>query len=256
MEHNKPLKFIFFPPSPWSERARWALDYSGITYDKIIFTPLISTARARYLSQNFTHKLTVPIAIDVSMNNDKVMRDSLDIALHANSKRLDHCLNLFPAKHLNEIKEWNQFSERLLDILRVRANPRMMASRELQLNNLPPVLPNVIKPLFLPLSRYALHYFNKKYPLQPGNHKLTLTNGLKKIRATLEKSGGEYIFEQFSYADITTAAIFQAISPVENRFVKLDNATRKCWKDQELSDEFGDLIEWRDKLYQKHRIKT
>ena len=251
---DKPLKFVFFPPSPWSERARWALDHAGTKYDTIVYTPLVSTLYVRWLSRNFNNKLTIPVAIANNTGESQILRDSLSISLHANTSRLAQRKNLFPAEHIDEINEWYQLSESMLDILRVRANPRMKQSRDLQLNNLPAAIPTSVKPLFLPLSRYALNHFENKYPLQSADHDQILIDGLNKIRSSLEKSGSGYILDQFSYADITTAVIFQAISPCSNKFVELDDATRECWRDHQLIEQFGDLIEWRDNIYEKHRF--
>ena len=249
-----PLQFMFFPPSPWSERARWALDLSGVSYDTIVFTPLISNPYARWLSRNVNRKLTIPLAVSNEGKEREILQDSLEIAQYSNTKRLSDRKDLFPEDHLPQIIEWHELSENLLNILRVRANPRMKSSRELQLNNLPPIIPKMAKPLFLPLSRHALHYFEKKYPLHPADHDKTLHEGLKKIRSTLSSSTSGYILDQFSFADITVAVIFQAISPGENKFVPIENATRECWKDPELTFEYGDLLEWRDTLYKKHRF--
>lgn len=247
-----PLKFVFFPPSPWSERARWALDHSGVTYDTIIFTPLISNAYVRWLSRNISQKLTIPVAID---NNQQktILRDSFEIAEHSNNIRLSDRENIFPKEHLEEIIQWHKLSEQLLDILRVRANPRMKNSKALQLNNLPPIIPDSIKPLFLPMSRFALDYFEKKYPLPPGDHQKTLIDGLEKIREATSNSTNGYLLDQFSFADITIAVVFQAIKPGKNTFVPIEDATRECWKDPELSQHYKDLLQWRDSIYEKHR---
>lgn len=254
MPVDTPLQFVFFPPSPWSERARWALDLSGMSYDTIVFTPLISNPYARWLSRNVNRKLTIPLAVSDRGKEKTILQDSLEIARYSNTKRLNDREDLFPAKHANEIITWHNLSESLLDILRIRANPRMKDSRELQLNNLPPIIPKIAKPLFLPLSRYALDYFEKKYPLQSGDHQNILHDGLERIRTALKNSTSGYILDQFSFADITVAVIFQAISPGDNRFVPIEDAMRECWKDQDLILQYGDLLEWRDTLYAKHRF--
>ncbi len=252
MEQNASLKFVFFPPSPWSERARWALDHSGIAFETLVYTPMLSTPRVRWMTRNFTDKLTVPAAVQEQI----ILRDSYDIAEHANSRRLPDRQNLFPEAKLDDIRQWNQLSEYLLDRLRVRAFPRMRNSRQLKLNNLPPVLPNRLKPYLLPLSDRALRNFEKKYPVPGNDHKAEITGALQKVRDSLEKSGNDYLTDTFSYADMTVAAVFQCISPVSDHYVPLDPAVRECWTDTELKKEFSDLLAWRDRIYEQHRLQA
>ncbi len=250
MNQDKLLKLVFFPPSPWSEKALWALDHSGLPYDKLEYTPLMTTPQVRWLSRNFTKKLTIPVALD----GGKIMRDSFDIAVHANSKRLKSRPNLFPTNKMTEIKQWNELSDTLLNILRARANPRMKKNRDVLVNNLPPYLPSLIKLFLTPVSRYALNHLAKKYPLPSGDHEQIVLSGVTKLRVALDNSQGDYLLGDFSYADICMAAVFQAIQPENQNFVKLDDATRECWHDKAIINESKDLIVWRDKLYKNHRL--
>ena len=47
----------------------------------------------------------------------------------------------------------------------------------------------------------------------------------------------------------------QVVTPPSEEYVPLRPASRACWTQPELVDEFGDLLAWRDRLYQQHFVR-
>lgn len=251
MAPESTLKLMIFPPSPWSEKARWALDVAGLDYQKIEHMPMVSNFRARLLAGNLNpfRKFSLPIAAC----GEHVMDDSFGIANYA----ADHCkngdLDLFPKDKLDDIQYWNDLSNQLMNILRKRALPAMKANQTLLESNLPPVVPKPLRPYLTGVSKMAISYIDRKYPVPEEDAEQTLIDGFETLRNALKQAGGDYLLGEFSYADIAMAVSLQPVKPVENRYIALDDGTRECWTDQALIDQFPDLIEWRDRIYQHHR---
>lgn len=242
------LRFIYFPPSPWSEKARWALDAAGLNYNLIEFTPMLSVPKVRWLTKRFSGRISAPILVV----GKKVFSDSLDIARYAHT----HCQNnidLIPSAMNNEVLQWNAMSEQLLAILRLRQMPAMKANTRFLLNSFPGFIPEGMRQHMLPMARNALDQIAQKYPIDDPDPEQTLLRGLQKIRETLEASSSGYLLDEFSYADICVAAIFQVIEPVAQQYVNLDEALRQCWTIPELASRYDDLIEWRNGVYQRQR---
>lgn len=242
------IQFISFPPSPWSEKAQWALDYCQVPYQKIIYTPITSTLSTRLKSKNLFGKFTTPVLID----GEQILRDSFDIAKYANNRRAAGIPSLFPKDQLNEIEQWNTLSENLTGIRRAQAMPLMKANKDLLETNLPPFIPQALRPHLTSVAKFALNVLQFKYRLPKVDHTPELNEGLIKLRDALKKND-KTVLGTFSYADITMTATIQSFKPVDTQYVGLDPATEACWCEAELIKDFKDLVEWRDHLYAQHR---
>ncbi|MBT4519499.1 MAG: glutathione S-transferase [Halieaceae bacterium] len=230
--------------SPWSEKAKWALDFHNIKYRKIPYSPLMAAPALKFKVRKkvrLRNKLTVPILID---GND-IYADSFDVARY--SERSGQSEQLFPAPHVERIKKLDGLSERLLNLLRAEVFARMEEIPEAKLEKLAK-MPDNARRVSLMIFDVIVKYLVRKYPTDNG----------ESIRLLLEDIRGEvndrpYILDSFSYADITLAQPLQFISPVKDEYVKLGKFQRKTMEDNELADEFSDLLAWRDKLYEIHR---
>jgi len=240
--------------SPWSEKARWAMDLSHYKYTKINFTPMITTPIVRLRSRNFTRKVTAPILI----SNQLCISDAYKIAQHVNSENnsKNHAsVDLFPLELKSQIDEWEILSNQILQAGRALVCIRMKNHRGAKLMSLPPIIPSAIRPLMLPVATTGLYYFKTKYGFDWNRREEyieTMSQGLRKVKEQLTNSG-DYLLGKFTYADIALAVTLQMIEPVGNKYIPLDSNTESCWKTPELKEEFSDVIEWRNRIYQKHR---
>src|SRR4051812_21189698 len=115
------IELTALPFSPWSEKARWALDHHRIDYQYHEHIPLLGEIRLRILMRKPRGRVTVPVLHD----GDAWITDSFEIARYAD--RIGRGARLFPDDKLPEITEWNLRSEAALGAGRAL---RMLASAD------------------------------------------------------------------------------------------------------------------------------
>ena len=69
------------PFSPWSEKARWALQLCGVPYVSRAYQPLISELKLRRMLKRWGGKVTVPVLRDGAL----VIDGSYEIARYADA---------------------------------------------------------------------------------------------------------------------------------------------------------------------------
>ncbi|HUP58309.1 MAG TPA: glutathione S-transferase family protein, partial [Bdellovibrionota bacterium] len=90
-------------------------------------------------------------------------------------------------------------------------------------------------------------------PGDQGKAENMIHDALAFLRAMRNTSGGDYLLGEFSYADISMCSVVQVIAPYQNAYMKSHPAVSRLWTDEKLKTEFRDLVEWRDRIYEKHR---
>ncbi|MFT5355410.1 MAG: glutathione S-transferase [Polyangiales bacterium] len=223
--------------SPWSRKARMALAHHQVEYErrpyKIPFDELMLRARLR----QFGGKLTVPVLFD----GENIVRDSYDIARHAEA--LGNGSPLFedePSCH-----RWNALSDEALAAARRGALERVLEDKEAQRENLRGLVPNRLVIPLTPVARLATRRMLKKYP---GGGEARLVTILEELRAAL--AGGDTILDEFSYADIAMGLVVDFVKPVPLR--SRGPATERIWAVPGLEARFGDLVQWRDRVLNRH----
>jgi glutathione S-transferase len=101
------------PYSPWSEKARWALDHHRIHYRETAYKPPLDEIYLRVRTKNLTGRISVPLLLDGS----RALTDSWDIARYADD--LGAREKLVPTSLFDEIRAIDQLSQRGLDAGRV-----------------------------------------------------------------------------------------------------------------------------------------
>ena len=242
------LRLVILPISPWSERAKWALDHHRLVYRQTVHVPFLGERRLRRLVGPAQPRATVPVLIA----DERVLADSFTIAEYADAVGTGE--PLLPAALKAEIRAATDRADQLMGIGRALVTGGMLASGEALDEALPPAMPRWIRRLLRPVTRYSTAWFGRKYKLQLQD----LSAHIPPIRAALldlrtRLNGRDYLLSCFSYADIATATALQGIDPVEDCYVPLGPATRAVWTVPELAAEFADLLSWRDRLYEEHR---
>lgn len=247
----KSHRLISLHVSPWSERAKWALDHHRIAYETIQHAPFLGERRLRSVVGAGKQRVTVPILLA----GDQVLHESWDIALYAD--RVGEGTKLIPADREAEVRKWNDQADKMMTAGRARVIAALLASPEALDEGLPPEIPSFIRPLLRPVTRYGTKWFARKYALrldEAAAHDAMLRSSLEALRAVVSVSS-PYLLGEFSYADIVMAACLQGIAPVADRYIRLGPATREVWTRADVAAEFADLIAWRDLLYERHRNK-
>jgi glutathione S-transferase len=238
--------------SPWSERAKWALDHHGLAYKLVHHLPVFGEGRLRRLVGPDKPRATVPVLVA----GDTVVSESWDIAAYAD--RVGSRSKLIPPEHEAAIRRWTTL-----------ADETMQAGRQLVLGALlrspagldeasPSFVPAWMRPLSRPVARQITRALLKKYPRPRDDDdadRRALRPALDEIRRARE-GGAPFLLGSFTYADIVMATMLQAISPVDDRFIRLGPATRLVWTQAALAKEYADLIAWRDELYARQRRAT
>ncbi len=234
--------------SPWSERARWALDHHRVAFEEREHVPLIGEIALRARSGKWSGKVSVPLFIDPATK--ATVAGSTAIAEHA--EELARGSTLFPAGSREAMRALEATVEPILDTARARYTSRLRSDREAQIEAVPPWmrLPLVASPS----ARLGSWFIARKYDSSFQDIDERLRAGLQSVREAL--SGRAFLYgDAFSYADILAASALQGVAPVADRFLEMGPATRRLWTHPELAREFADLVAWRDALYEKHRAK-
>jgi glutathione S-transferase len=233
--------------SPWSERAKWALDHHGLAYDVVPHMPVLGERRLRRLVGPDKPRATVPVLLAGA----EVISESWDIAVYAD--REGEGSELIPTEHEAAIRDWCALADSASNAARGLVVAATLASGP-ALDEQALFAPAWLRPALRPVGRLATRAFARKYALR-------LDDGdaqTSAVRAALERLRGglaasRYLQGAFSYADIAMAGLLQAIVPLDDRYLKIGPGTRAVWTHRALATEFPDLVSWRDRLYEGSR---
>ena len=237
------MDFVSLPYSPWSEKARWALDHHRVDYREREYLPLLGAPALRVKLR----RLRGPITVPVLFSDDQVYADSYDIARYAESA--GRGAPLFPAGA--DIDRWNRLSEQTLACSRALATARAADDPEVLKESVPRSIPGPIRHAF---GRVGIRYLKRKYRITThdrDDYLTTIRQALRELSGSLNDR--EYILGTFSYADVAMAVALQMVAPVPQQYIRLGTATRRCMTCSELTTEFPTLISWRDRIYEQHR---
>lgn len=235
--------------SPWTEKARWALDHHRLAHAFREYTPLVDEPWLRFATRNFSRK---PATVPVLFDGDEAWMDSFAIAQHADRKGARP--KLFPASRLEAIEAWNEKSERALRAGRALFFTRLSNDAEAQLDFVPSFFPKPVRPYLRRSMGPTLVYLRKKHGVDDAflaRAHDELDAALASLREAL--SGRPHLLDELSYADLAMAVVLQFVKPVDDRHIPLSRAHRRCFTETELARKHGDLLEWRDRLYAAHR---
>lgn len=232
--------------SPWTEKARWALDHHGLLYTYDEYTPLLGEPWLRIRARKPGGPVSVPWLL---ASDGLTLGDSLAIAREAD-RRSPGRAPLFPPDRADDVLTWNALSERIKHAGRARILERTEEDHEVAKESLPPFVPDILRSPLAGSVRLATSYLRKKYSVHviPDD---ALVPDLDLLRAALR--GNEPLLGTFSIADIALATALQAIEPHAAEPAALLPAQRRAWARPALADAYRDLLAWRDAMYERHR---
>jgi len=236
--------------SPWTAKARWALDHHKIPYRYREHLILFGMPELRWRLKKPFGDITVPVLV----NGHSAVMDSFEIARHVDVTGSGTAL--FPEEKQAEIREINRLSEKALDCARALTIFRIRKDKDAQLEALPSFIPQFAKPGLRWMAAVGIRYIVNEF----GVGRKTQTGYEEDYREVLEAfrkqraaGGGEYLLGTFSYADIAAALALQGVVPVRHPTIPMGPATRRIWGHPQLETEYSDLVAWRDQLFAKHR---
>ncbi|MGE0786977.1 MAG: glutathione S-transferase N-terminal domain-containing protein [Sandaracinaceae bacterium] len=234
--------------SPWSEKARWALDHHRIRYRVVPYQPLLGELALRARLRDVRGVVSVPV-MRVAQG---WVRGSLDIARWAD--RFGDGSPLFgDADRARRVDELDALAERALEAGRAFGLPRFLTEHEY----LDSLAPRWIAPrLARPLVRFGVRRTLEKYRVgehTPAEHERRLRDALTEIRGALHGRSQGTLLEGFSFADIAVAQALQFVEPANLGAFRMRETGRRGYRNAAIAEEFSDLIAWRDALYADHR---
>jgi glutathione S-transferase len=235
--------------SPWTEKARWALDHQRVAYSYEEYVPMLGEPLLRARTRTLRGRVSVPVLLE----DDRVLTDSWAIALRADA--LGQGPRLFPDGMVEVIRAWNERSEHLCQAGRALLLARMADDAASQRESLPKWMPRALHGVATPTAAMAVGYLARKYGATArtrADAEETIREALHALRGAL--GGRETIFERFTYADVVMAASLQFVKPVEGKFIDLGPATRRVWTHEPFAAQFEDLLAWRDAIYARERF--
>jgi len=223
--------------SPWTKKARWALEHCDVPYRYKEYTPTLSEPGLRWKLKQWTGTVSVPVLFA----DQQVLRGSWDIACYANESVVDRRLG-----NMTSMLQWNEKSEAALSEGRTRVVRCIQSDDRALIESLPAFIPKPLRPAMKFVARDAVKRLDRKYAhlVEPG----ALRQALTSTRKALSQSENDYLSGTFSYADIAMAVVVEVIAPIARVQPPLGPVTEQCWHDSSLSVEFADLLDWRDRL--------
>ncbi len=228
--------------SPWSIRAKWALDHYGIDYDYTQYTPMLGEPWLRMKTGRWRGTATVPALIAGSL----VLMDSFAIAQWADEQGGNTPLI---GDRSAQIAPWNDRAEAMLAAGRVLVTAAVERDPQAILESIPVPLRKL--PGCIAIGRMGARYILRKYAIE-GSADLRIAEMRRHavaLREALAANGT--VLGSFSYADIAMATSLQMLRPPEGKQFSLGPASRRAWSLPELAAEFEDLLAWRDEIYEQ-----
>lgn len=237
---------VHMTQSPWSEKARWALDHHQISYKSVIHLPMVFEPVLRLLSREPRKKVTVPMLFA----EGGVYRDSLEIALFAEQR--GNQAPLFPEDKKSAIFGWNDSAETLMMAERGRLMVRLLASKPALQEAVPPPL-DKLGSAMLPVAKVAAGFVASKYTSKsspPAQAEAIITSVLEQAEAALFYE--DYLVgSEFTFADVALASALGMIAPHARQ--PLGPASREVWTEPAIAAAFPSLLAWRDRIFEQHR---
>lgn len=229
--------------SPWSLRAKMALDLAEVKYRKKEYLPTVGEPWLRWQLGRWRGPVTVPVLLS---GDGPPLTDSFDIAAWASSRGAPW---LVPPAERAAITRWNEVANRALEAGRLRTTRRVLASPAGLLDSLPPPV-RALGPLAPVIGRRVAGGLLEKYGgarLDDAACEAQLVAALEALREGLQ--GRDWLCGAFSYADITGAAALSFVSP--HAKAKIGDLSRSLWTEPHLADRFAELLSWRDRVYER-----
>lgn len=234
--------------SPWTERARWALDHHRVPYTYHEHVPLLGEALLRRAARRGGRSegpATVPLLVD----DAGTKTSSTAIARHAEA--IGEGEPLFPEGL--DVMTWDELSQEMAEVGRAWLLRNLARDKAMQREAVPGFVPGPLRGLLAPGSALAASFLARKHGVLAdvdGAVARILVPALERVRGAL--AGRDYLAGgRFTWADICIATSLQAVRP--HATFPFGPATASAWANEEVAASAGDLLAWRDRVVAAHR---
>lgn len=234
--------------SPWSQKARWALDHHGIRYEAREHVPMLGELSLRRAAGGLGKKASVPL---LRLDDGTAIGDSFDIARWADRHSQNGAPSLFPRGKEASVIEINARADKALRAGRVLVMRRTVRDPEARREAVPAAIPGFLHPMMAATVPLATRFLAGKHDAETarpeGDLQQDIRDELTWLRMALD--GKPYLLGELTFADIAMATMIHVVRPREG----LRPGTARAWTNEPLWAEFPDLVAWRDDLWKKHR---
>lgn len=235
--------------SPWSEKARWALQARGIAYQFRPYAPLVGELGLRRKLGRWRGPVSVPVLTD---ETGRAIPDSAAIARWADGRGAGPAM--FPAGEEAAVDRFVALSERGLAAGRAVSLRRVLKDPEAVRELVPRRLRKL--PLAGWLGSFGVKRTMRKYGATRAEadvFQAELEGVLDELRAALARAPSRRtLLAGFSFADVAMAQVLAYVTPPATG-LRLGTASRRCYGDPALAERYADLVRWRDELYAAYR---
>jgi glutathione S-transferase len=247
-------ELLAIPYSPWSEKARWALDVRQVPYTSVRYAPLLGELELRRRLGKWKGTVSVPVLFE---EGDRAIADSAAIARWANER--GQGVDLFPRTFEADVARFVALSEEALDAGRFLALDRMLTD-DRALGEMVPRGLRALGPVATRVAGFGVRRTLRKYGAgrKPASaHRETLRRALGELREALARASGEpkTLLGVFTFADIAMTQALAFVSP-PSFGLRIGANSRRSFTDEALKVEFADLLAWRDAVYETYRPKA
>ena len=224
--------------SPWTQKARWALEHCGVAHRYEEYVPTLHEPGLRWRMRQWSGTVSVPVL----RTRGQWLRGSWAIACFADTAGGGDHLGVRD----DRVARWDTFGDAALCEGRTRVVRGIARDPQAQVESLPAFIPAPLRGGLRWLARDAVRRLDRKYAslAVDGN----LRRALLHMREALVGSGGAFLLGRFGYADIAMCVVLECVAPIALTVPTLGPATRRHWSDAALAREFADLLDWRDRL--------
>lgn len=246
-------ELLGLPYSPWTEKARWALEARGVSYDFVHYQPLLGEPALRAKLGRWTGTVSVPVLTD---DQGGAHAGSEAIARWADTRGLGP--SLFPKEHDAAIREHEALSERALAAGRSLSLLRTLGDDEALRELIPKALRGALGPLGPTIAAQGIRRTLRKYGGHRNtraDHESAYASALEEIRAALATAPAgspKTLLGTLTFSDLTVSQALGFVTPAAFG-VRIGEANRRTFSDPALAARFADLVSWRDALYEAHR---
>jgi glutathione S-transferase len=246
------VELLHLSYSPWSEKARWALERRGVAFRARHYQPLLGELELRLRLR----RLRGPVGVPFLYDGEVAVGDSFAIARYAESHGTGP--SLFPAGKERDIELYNALSERGLAAGRALALARVLDDDVALLELVPRGLRTRLGKLGPRVARVGVKRTLRKWGATAESlveHERALVDILDTMRRELGADAAKEpktLLGTFSYADIAMAQVLAFVMPPATG-LKLGKGNRRAFGHEPLAARYADLLAWRDALYLRYR---
>ncbi len=236
--------------SPWTERARWALDHHLLGFRYREHLPIAGNAWLRFAARRPFGRVSVPLLVD---DVGARVLGSIEIAAYA--ERVGTGARLLPAGAERAIAGVVGECDAILAVARARVVARTRHDPEAQVEATPAYVPRALAARMRPIARATAAAIAWKYGSPEGTDEEVERGMVPRLDALAERLRGREHVEgdAFSFADVAVATMLQCVRPVDHPRWPIGPATRRAWSEPALAGRFAPLLAWRDRLYAERR---